>query len=261
MELANDRVTLYLRRDKNKIDNYQIANELTRFVMKKYSEIYVDSVESRLVLPLKTLQRRGIPVDRLLKHVERPVVAPSIQRIQQPAQPVVPLAATTEPHADRNDTKKRSPFRWLAIFYPPAWTKIRPTVPNEIIQRQTAAQSNIHGSSVPDFRTSTNVPSTRMSEILKSSRTFTKQKLQQLPHEKHEIIESCTIDPGLNLIRYQSRFHSMAFYVDKRVVVTEYMIREANQFAQIINDLITKVFQISMKPFHLFRDIDTGKTL
>ncbi|CAF4004561.1 unnamed protein product, partial [Adineta steineri] len=53
------------------LDYIDIASELTRFVHRKPLEILVHSISDKLSLPLETLKRRGISVDRLLKNKQR----------------------------------------------------------------------------------------------------------------------------------------------------------------------------------------------
>ena len=251
LELVNNRVTLYLRRDKRKIDYYQVASTLARFVMKKLNESYFDSIDARLQLPFDVLRQRGIPVDRLVKHVHRPI---PVVKIQPPiSAPAPPPNITIN---DREESKKRSPFRWFAIFYPPAWRKPRDPIPNE---PSTHIRSNIHISSVPDFRSVQDLRNVQTRKVFKGSRTFDERKLEQRPNEKHELIETCTLDPGMNMLLYPKRFHSMLLYVEKGLTVTESMISHANEFARVISDLATQVFRQPVKSFHLFRDIQTGK--
>ena len=73
LEEQNGQVTLYVLKDSPNIDYFQVASELARFYFKKPIETYVDSICSRLELSLDTLRERGLPVDRLLKHLEKPI--------------------------------------------------------------------------------------------------------------------------------------------------------------------------------------------
>ena len=245
----DNRVILYLRRDKRQIDYYQVASALARFVMKKLHENYFDSIDARLQLPLDVLKQRGIPVDRLVKQVHRPI---PVVKIQPPQPPIAPPNIFIN---DREQSKKRSPFRWLAIFYPPAWRKPRDPVPTK---PSTHIRSNIHISSVPDFRSVQDLRSVQTRQVLKGSRTFDERNLEQRPNENRELVETCTLDPGMNMSKYPKRFHSMLLYVENDLTVTESMLSRANEFAQVISDLATHVFRLPVKSFHLFRDIQTG---
>ena len=71
LEVKNSAVTLYLLRDHPTVDYFQVASEIARFVFVKSSETYFDAICSRLELSLEKLRERGIPVGRLVKHVER----------------------------------------------------------------------------------------------------------------------------------------------------------------------------------------------
>ena len=71
MEHERNVVRLFIHKDIPTFDYIDIATELTRFVHKKPLDTLVHSISDKLVSPLETLKRRGIPVDRLLKTVQQ----------------------------------------------------------------------------------------------------------------------------------------------------------------------------------------------
>jgi len=71
LEHEKNKVTLYIQKDISILDYVDIATELTRFVYKKPLDALVHSISDKLVSPLETLKRRGVPVDRLLKITQR----------------------------------------------------------------------------------------------------------------------------------------------------------------------------------------------
>jgi len=70
LELKNDRVMLYLLKDHVNIDYFEIARALAQFVFKNPDETIFYAISDKLSSSLEVLKGRGIPVDRLLKHVE-----------------------------------------------------------------------------------------------------------------------------------------------------------------------------------------------
>jgi hypothetical protein len=53
------------------LEYFDIANELARFIFRKPKEDIVDAISNKLSSSLEALRRRGIPVDRLLKQINR----------------------------------------------------------------------------------------------------------------------------------------------------------------------------------------------
>lgn len=71
LEYERNEVRLFIDKDIPTLDYIDIAMELTRFVHKKPLDALVHAISDKLVSPLETLKRRGIPVDRLLKTVQQ----------------------------------------------------------------------------------------------------------------------------------------------------------------------------------------------
>lgn len=258
---------MYLRRDVETIEHFEVASELCRFVVAKQNEMYFDSVTNRLVVPLDTLKKRGIPVDRLMKTNESPITGPLVQNLRQQKKHKNQKSAdasarvASEQSNTGNANSKRSRFWWLGFLYPPAWIRSRSRVEDQITQNTKHIESNLNVSYTPDFRSLPDLrSSTRMREIFSRNRPFNDAKLQQTSNEVHEIIESCTMHPEMNLTQYSMRFNAILFFFDKGVTVTDDMIYNAEQLSRIINNLATQVFQISVESFHMFRDIKSGET-
>lgn len=81
MEHDKNKVSLYFQKHIREFDYIDIASELARFVFKKPLDTAVHAISDKLASPLETLKRRGVPVDRLLKH-NQPYMRPTTQMIQ-----------------------------------------------------------------------------------------------------------------------------------------------------------------------------------
>ncbi len=57
---------LYLRQDLTKLDYFDIAKELARFVLKNPLDTVIYSISDRLSSPLDALKRHGVPVEYLM---------------------------------------------------------------------------------------------------------------------------------------------------------------------------------------------------
>jgi hypothetical protein len=66
----------------------------------------------------------------------------------------------------------------------------------------------------------------------------------------------CEENPGVYRKRYEKRFYSIPLYIDDEVVVTEDMLKQAEQLAWVLNRLAQYVFELPVNIFHLFRDIN-----
>jgi hypothetical protein len=65
-----DKVTLYLRAEIPDIDYFDIATELSRFTLEKPND-FVHTIKDRLSSSLRELERRGVPIDLLLKNKQQ----------------------------------------------------------------------------------------------------------------------------------------------------------------------------------------------
>ncbi len=58
---------MYIRNDVPKIEYFDIASELVRFVLNMHDRNIILAIYNKLSSTLDSLKRQGIPVDRLLK--------------------------------------------------------------------------------------------------------------------------------------------------------------------------------------------------
>ncbi|CAF1681735.1 unnamed protein product, partial [Adineta ricciae] len=89
--------------------------------------------------------------------------------------------------------------------------------------------------------------------------SYNHPKLIQLEHTKTEICIACEQVPPANMTRFSKTIHSIPLYVEQNVVITETMVDQAHQLAFLLINLATRVFKISKKTLHLFRDVDSSK--
>ncbi len=71
MKFQNNQVEIFIQKNTSNFEYFDIANELARFIFKKPKEEIVDGISNKLSSSLEALRRRGIPVDRLLKQINR----------------------------------------------------------------------------------------------------------------------------------------------------------------------------------------------
>ncbi|CAF1335016.1 unnamed protein product [Rotaria sp. Silwood1] len=82
LEYDKNKVVLYVQKHIRAFDYIDIASELARFVFKKPFDTVAHTIGDKLASPLQTLKRRGIPIDRLLRH-KKQYIHSTIQMIEQ----------------------------------------------------------------------------------------------------------------------------------------------------------------------------------
>ena len=100
---------------------------------------------------------------------------------------------------------------------------------------------------------------TEMQKIYKGQ-AYNHSKLTQLEHTKTEISTMCEKIPAENLKLFKERFHSIPFYVEQNVIVTDAMVDQAKQLAYLLSGLASHVFRIPIETVHIFRDINGGES-
>ncbi|CAF1578903.1 unnamed protein product, partial [Adineta ricciae] len=111
---------------------------------------------------------------------------------------------------------------------------------------------------MPDFRDVENEKQHHWNKIYQIQ-SYNHSKLIQLEHTKTEISTACEQIPPENMTRFNRTIHSIPLYVEQNVVITETMVDQAHQLAFLLINLAIRVFKISKKTLHLFRDVDSGK--
>jgi hypothetical protein len=100
-----------------------------------------------------------------------------------------------------------------------------------------------------------------MRAMIQTSRPYAQSEFNQAEYSRNESNNSCEYVPATNMIRYSDLFHGIPLYFDRQVTLTNGMIDQARQLAWILAGLAAHVFHMPVQTLHLFRDIDSGKSM
>ncbi|CAF1073633.1 unnamed protein product [Rotaria sordida] len=275
LEHEKNKVTLYIQKDIPTLDYIDIATELTRFVYKKPLDALVHSISDKLASPLETLKRRGIPVDRLLKiaqqqqqqpiklalqneqtKIEKNVQKPSLQHQEQSfqLQEVQQINHKLEQH-QQNDQVHRGFFQSLKDFLVPI--RYSPSsLPNNSVDN---ISSIVERDCINHFGRYKSSDEADIEAMIRTSRSYSATEFNQSEHSRNESNNSCEFVPASTMIRYDHYLHGISLYIDRNVTLTETMIDQGKQLAQLLSGLAKDVFNMSVQTMHLFRDIDSAR--
>lgn len=127
--------------------------------------------------------------------------------------------------------------------------------PRENLQSQTEINR------VPNFASHQSNDEGEISRMLSNSRPYSQREYHQRESNRQEVNNSCEFVPQCTMIRHEHLLNGMAFYFENNLQLTQFILQQAKLLSFLLSALTTQVFHLPIETIHLFRDIDSGKSL